>query len=451
MSIANIRNRLKDEESFVAFASVVEQDGRVSRKKLQFTYLDRAHEKVLITRIDITDIYQREQEQLRRLREANRAKTDFLSHMSHDLRTPMNAIIGLSELAQDEICDAEAMKNYVENIKSAGQFLLGLVNDCLDFEKLAVHKMKLHPVAYPYQEFKSGISMMIAPLCQRKNIDFLFSEAAPYTVYADKIRLEQIFFNLLSNAVKYTPEGGKIQFVIDDRLSEDGRIVSCDFHVRDNGIGMSEEFQTHLFEPFEQESVEESSAQQGTGLGLSIVKELVTLMGGTIQIQSRQGEGTDVMVHLDLPHIPDVKSKSQAVSPICERRRLKGKNILLVEDQPLNMLIAKKLLEKQGMKVVCAENGKYGLEAFVRSEDSFFAAVLTDIRMPVMNGLETAQAIRALNRKDAKTVPIIAMTANAFEEDVRQSHEAGMNEHLSKPIDPELLYRTLGRWIFNDK
>lgn len=451
MSIANIRNQLDKQSAFAIYASVREHDGGISRKKLQFTYLDQAHEKVLITRIDITDIFEREQEQLKMLREANRAKTDFLSHMSHDLRTPMNAIIGLSELAQDELHDADAMKAYVDNIKSAGEFLLGLVNDCLDFEKLAAHKMRLHPVPYAYQDFRDGITTMIAPLCQKKNIEFSFKEAAPYTVFVDKIRLEQIFFNLLSNAVKYTPEGGCIQFIVDSRLSHDERCVICDFHVRDNGVGMSEDFQRRLFEPFEQESADEISIKQGTGLGLAIVKELVSLMGGTLQLHSNRGEGTDVMVHLEFPNVTDPIRVPHAVQFVKSRQRFAGQNVLLLEDQPLNMLIAKKLLENQGMTVVSAENGKLGLDLFAASGDGFFSAILTDVRMPVMNGLETARAIRALDRLDAKTVPIIAMTANAFEEDVQKSSQAGMNAHLSKPINPQLLYQTLEQWIFMDR
>lgn len=448
MSIRNIRRRLKQRDSFALYVSMREKDGGISRKKIQFSYLDRTHEKVLITRMDITDVYQREQEQLKRLQEANRAKNEFLSHMSHDLRTPMNTIIGLSELAQSELADADAMKTYVENIKSAGQFLLGLVNDCLDFEKLTERKMKLHNVPYPYQEFRNSIVTMIEPLCRQKNIAFSFTECEPYTVRIDKVRFEQIFFNLLSNSVKYTPEGGKIEFIADSHLNQDESLVVCDFYVRDNGIGMSEAFQKRLFQPFEQEAADTQSIQQSTGLGLSIVKELVDLMGGTIRIRSCQGKGTEVMVHLDMENVADREQSQQTAQLASDQEQLAGKKILLMEDQPLNMMIARKLLEKQKLIVICAENGKEGLEKFVQSRDGFFDAVLTDIRMPVMNGLETTRAIRALPRPDARSVPIIAMTANAFEDDVQESRQAGMSAHLAKPIDPELLYQTLRRWIF---
>ena len=207
-------------------------------------------EKVLITRVDVTDIYEREQKQLRQYQEASNAKNNFLSNMSHDLRTPMNVIIGLSELAKDELNDPVAMKSYVNNIQTTGQFLLGLVSDCLDFEKLTAHKMVLRNVPYPYEEFRNSIMLMINPLCQQKKIHFSFSEAAPYTVSIDKVRFEQVFFNVLSNAVKYTPEGGKIEFIADSHLSADNKLVICDFYVKDNGIGMSEQFQLKIIRAF---------------------------------------------------------------------------------------------------------------------------------------------------------------------------------------------------------
>ena len=447
MSIANIKKQLREQECFVSYVSIRNTDGNISKKKLKFSYLDKNRDKVLITRVDVTDIYEKEQQQLKKIREANRAKTIFLSHMSHDIRTPMNAIIGLSELAQDEYEDSAAMKSYVNNIRSAGRFLLGLVNDCLDFEKLSAHKMSLHNVPYPYEEFRGNIMMMIGPLCKKKNIDFFFTDAAPYTVCIDKVRFEQIFFNLLSNAVKYTPEGGKVEFVADSRLSKDGKKVLCDFYVRDNGIGMSQEFQKKIFEPFEQENASETSTQQGTGLGLSIVKELVELMGGTIQVRSQQGVGSEFMVHLDMKNIKDDKKIIKESKITFVKGKLAGKQILLLEDQPLNMLIAKKLLEKQKMIVTCADNGKQGLDIFTQSPIGFFDAIITDIRMPVMSGIEVTQEIRGLTRADAQSVPIIAMTANVFEDDVLETKKAGMTGHLSKPIDSKTMYKEILRCI----
>ena len=447
MSIENVKQQLENKPTYITYISIKEKNGKLSRKKLQFSYLDRNKEKVLITRVDVTDIYEREQKQLRQYQEASNAKNNFLSNMSHDLRTPMNVIIGLSELAKDELNDPTAMKTYVNNIQTTGQFLLGLVSDCLDFEKLTAHKMALHNVPYPYEEFRNSIMLMISPLCRQKNITFTFSEAAPYTVSIDKVRFEQIFFNVLSNAVKYTPEGGKINFEANSHLSDDRKLVVCDFYVRDNGIGMSEQFQKKLFEPFEQENIARKADQQGTGLGLSIVKELVALMGGTIEIKSKLGKGTTVKIHLDMENVTDEVSLPKTTNEFKPKAKLQDKTVLLLEDQELNMMIIRKLLEKQGMKVLMAKNGKEGLQLFEKSTLNSIDVILSDIRMPLMNGLEMAKAIRKLEREDAQEVPIIAMTANAFEEDIQKSKDAGMNAHLSKPVQAELLYQTLEYWI----
>ena len=364
----------------------------------------------------------------------------------HDLRTPMNAIIGLTALAKDEVTDAKAIDEYLDKINSAGKFLLGLVNDCLDIEKISSGKMELHPQPYPYEEFRNSIHTMFVPLCKQKNITFLYDENKTHdSILVDKVRFEQIFFNLLSNAVKFTPEGGKVECIILNQMIEEGT-VSCDFIVRDNGCGMSQEFQKHMFIPFEQEQNENSMQSQGTGLGLSIVKSIVDMMGGTITIQSRRGEGTEVKIHLDIPIAPRME---QSVNTLhnSKNNNLRGIHVLLVEDHPLNREIAKKLLEKREMVVTCAENGQEAFMIFNNSEVYYYQVVLMDIRMPVMNGLESTEAIRKSDREDAGTIPIIAMTANAFEEDVEITRLAGMNAHLSKPIEPQKLYETLEKSI----
>lgn len=260
----------------------------------------------------------------------------------------------------------------------------------------------------------------------------------------DPIRFEQIFINLLTNAVKFTPLGGKVEFLVANNCYH-GNLLSCDFIVRDNGIGMSEEFQTHMFEAFVQEENEVQTQSQGTGLGLTIVKNLVSLMNGTISVKSAKGVGTEFTVHLDMPVVTACETPEDAPPPEIS---LKGLKVLLVEDHPLNTQIAKKLLEKQGAAVDCAANGKEGARMFEASKSGEYCAILMDIRMPVMNGLEAAQVIRKMPRADAATVPIISMTANAFEEDVKATLAAGMNEHLSKPIEPQKLYSVLAKWVF---
>ncbi|MDD3205985.1 MAG: ATP-binding protein [Lachnospiraceae bacterium] len=454
MSIANLQEKLSKQDVFTSTCSMKERNGTIRRKKLQFSYLDRENGRILITRSDITDVYQKEQEYIQTLKkamasaqQANIAKTDFLSRMSHDLRTPMNAIIGLTALAKDEITDAAAIDEYLDKINSAGNFLLGLVNDCLDIEKIASGKMELHPRPYHYDEFKNSIQTMFQPLCRQKNITFAFVEGnTGDTILADKVRFEQIFFNLLSNAVKFTPEGGKVEFIVTDEVRDQG-ILSADFTVRDNGCGMSEEFQrSGLFTPFEQEQNENTAQTQGTGLGLSIVKSIVDMMNGNLQIKSEQGKGTEIRVHLELPLVSDAGQGENLLQKKCNGS-LTGAHVLLVEDHPLNIEIAKKLLEKCKMVVTCAGNGEEALKIFNTSVLNYYQAILMDIRMPVMNGLDATKAIRELERVDAKTVPIIAMTANAFEEDVELTKEAGMNAHLSKPIEPQRLYETLEKNI----
>ncbi len=453
MSIANIRAQLKTKESFIRCVTMHEADGSLHRKKMRFSYLDKENAQVLITRMDITDLYTQEQKRLIMLRDAaqavqkaNSVKTDFLARMSHDLRTPMNAVIGLTELAQYETADPKAMEYYISSIHAAGKFLLGLVNDCLDFEKMTANRMELHPAPYTSAAFRQSITTIILPLCEAKQITFLFSaEEARYTVRMDAIRMEQIFLNLLTNAVKFTREGGKVEFLICHSVRR-GETVSCDFIVRDNGIGMSREFQKRMFDPFEQESNEITPQSQGTGLGLAIVKNLIELMHGTIAVKSQKGHGTEFTIHLDMPIVAQAAGE-QRQEPAVDVSILDGKRVLLVEDHPLNTQIAKKLLEKKGILVTCAENGKIALETFTQEKPNTFDAILMDVRMPVMDGLKATRAIRALQRADGKTVPILAMTANAFEEDIQATKRAGMNEHLSKPIEPDVLYRTLAAWI----
>jgi signal transduction histidine kinase/ActR/RegA family two-component response regulator/PAS domain-containing protein len=458
MSILTIRSQLEKRQTYSCYANIKMDNGQIHRKKLQFSYLDRENEQVLITRMDITDIYTQEQKRMTQLRDAvqaaqqaNSVKTDFLARMSHDLRTPMNAVIGLAELAQKELgdpssTDSASMEYYVSNIISSGKLLLGLVNDCLDFEKIAQNRMQLHPSPCSYAEFRQSISTMVTPLCRAKNIEFVFGpNTTSYTVQMDSIRLEQIFMNLLTNAVKFTPEGGTVEFLTCNHKRR-GNIISCDFIVRDSGIGISPEFQKRMFEPFEQEPGNAAAQVQGTGLGLSIVKSLVDLMRGTISVKSEIGHGTEFTVHLDMPIVED----AEAATPKAQtdfQIRLKGHRVLLVEDHPLNTEIARRLLEKEGLQVTCAENGKKALEQFEQAQPNTWDVILMDIRMPVMDGLQAARAIRALDRQDAKTIPIIAMTANAFEEDVQASREAGMDAHLAKPIEPQHLFETLSSFI----
>lgn len=450
--LKTIINELEKNDNYVVLSKMKFEDSIYYRKSI-YTYIDKDSKLICLLRSDITNLHMEQEEQKEKLKNAlqiaqnaNKAKSEFLSRMSHDMRTPMNVIIGMANLAKDEISNYKLMSEYLNNISSAGDFLLELINDCLDLEKISNGKMELHPSVYTYAEFEKAIKSMILPLCKEKDITFITDEDyKDIPVHVDKIRFEQIFFNLLSNAVKFTPQGGTIEFKhIKASLKDD--VLSCDYIVKDSGIGISEEFMTRLFEPFTQESNVVSPTYTGTGLGLVIVKNIVQLMKGTIEVKSEKGRGSEFIIHLDLPIAKEELTSLNEITPK-GKNKLLDKHILIAEDHPINSEIIKKLLEKKGVIYTYAEDGKIATEIFENSKLNYFDAILMDIRMPNMNGLEASKYIRSLNRADAKTVPIIAMTANAFDKDKQDTLNAGMNFHLSKPIKPDVLYKVLEEYI----
>ncbi len=381
---------------------------------------------------------------------ANRAKSDFLSRMSHDIRTPLNGIIGMTHIAREKK-DVHEIAECLDKIDTSSRFLLGLVNEVLDMSKAESGKMELHPEPYYVGDFRSYIDAVIRPLCDEKNQKLIFEAHIPEHIVPlmDILRTNQIYFNLLSNAVKYTQEGGEIRVVVNGSLMPDRkeRIVTS---VSDNGIGMSEEFQSVLFDPFTQEHRSDNSELRGTGLGLAIVKKIIDAMQGTISVKSQIGKGTEFIFTLDCDCTEEKNEDScrKETEPSGDAAdTLKGKHILLCEDHPLNQEIARALLEEKGVLLDVAENGESGLRHFSGSALYYFDAVLMDIRMPVMDGYDAAAAIRALPRPDAETVPIIAMTADAFEESYRKARAAGMNGYVTKPVDPQKLYETLRKYI----
>ena len=378
---------------------------------------------------------------------ASEAKSDFLSRMSHDIRTPLNGIIGMTYLTQKLELPAQAREN-LEKIGTSSKFLLGLVNDILDMAKMESRAIELHPEPYPFEEFSTYLDAVIRPLCDEKRQTFVL-QCAPLpdrTPLVDITRLNRIYFNLLSNAVKYTPEGGTIRLRIDEQdLAPDKTRFTIT--VCDNGIGMSKAFQAHLFEPFMQENRDDNSEMRGSGLGLAIVKKNVEAMNGTITVESDKGRGTCFTVVIESPCVKKDAAQEQKAEHQKDLGResaaLAGMHVLLCEDHPLNQEIAQALLTEKGVLVQIAEDGQKGVQMFGGSAVGYYDAILMDIRMPVMDGFAAARAIRAMNREDAQTVPILAMTADAFAEDVKKCAEAGMNAHLAKPIDPDALYRVL--------
>lgn len=375
----------------------------------------------------------------RRAESAAQAKSEFLSRMSHDIRTPMNAIIGLTHLAEEEN-DITTVKEYLHNIDTSCDFLLGLINDILDMSKIENGELTLKEDTYTKEEFITSINTVIRPLMDKRNIHFIFRMGANVNcIRVDRLRYNQIFFNLLSNAAKFTPVGGTVEFTTESLPPRDDK-AGIRFHVRDNGVGMSADFIPHMYDPFSQERSQMGDKTNGTGLGLPIVKSLVDIMGGTISVKSAPGRGTEFTIDL---YVPLAEETAPGSDQEISMDNLQDAHILLIEDNDINIYVATLILEKAGCIVETAKDGKEGVTRFASSPEGYYDAILMDVRMPVMNGLDATRAIRALQRADASTVPIIAMTADAFDEERKKTLESGMDYHLSKPIDPKVLYQIL--------
>lgn len=379
-----------------------------------------------------------------RERSAVLAKDRFFSNISHDMRTPLNAVLGFVSLAQTPGISEAEKDAYLAKIGFAGELLLDLVNDTLTLSKAGSGKIILHPEPCSTQEVGEAFLPTAAELAARKKIQFTvdYTHYRRRTVLADRFNAEKIFLNLLANAIKYTPEGGHVALTVKDE-PENSKDPDLIFIIRDDGIGMSEEFLAHVYEPFEQEN-RSGYESGGTGLGLAIVKQLVDLMGGTIRIDSEINKGTTVTVRLHFPETEAVQTPLRDGMSLNERKnQLAGKKALVCEDNAQNQEIAAALLKGQQMEVVVTENGQAGLAAFSGSEVYEYDFILMDRRMPVMDGLTATREIRKLNRPDAKTVPVIAMTADAFPEDIQACLDAGMNGYIAKPILPERLFELL--------
>ncbi|MDD3278607.1 MAG: response regulator [Lachnospiraceae bacterium] len=569
--------------------------GQSYQKKWEFSYLGDSQEVIIFTRSDLSDLFEEQERQRETLRyallraeQASNAKTDFLSHMSHEIRTPMNAIIGMSTLAAQCVNDPVQVAECISKVGISARFLLSLINDILDMSRIESGKVILKNEQFIFDELVGKVNAIIHNQAREKGVDYecVITSFLDTTYIGDELKLQQIFVNLLGNAIKFTPAGGRTQFIIHQNKVENGRAYMT-FTVNDTGIGISEEFQKKMFEPFEQENHGTTALYQGTGLGLAICKNLVDMMGGTITVNSIEGVGTEISINIILDISPDeqeyrlpedlhlekmqalvvdddvlicentqhilqemgmrtewVSSGKQAVALIEERKqknhyfdivlldwrmpdmdgietarhireivgpditiivitaydwvsieqeaRAAGVNllinkplfrstltsafhrifvdkarkeenvqpqdydftdrhILMVEDHILNVEVARRLLQSKHAQVDVAENGLRAIELFTKSAENYYDAILMDIRMPVMDGLTSARAIRHLQNKDSLTVPIIAMSANAFEEDVEKSRAAGMNAHLAKPIEPNLLYMTLDRFFLQKR
>lgn len=376
-------------------------------------------------------------------REASQAKTDFLLNMSHDIRTPMNAILGFQELAKRNIHDPEKVLNALEKSRRSGEHLLSLINDILDMSQIESGKVVLTPEVIEISEHISRFEDMFRFPMEEKGLTlrFINDTHTPY-VWGDYLRLTQVINNILSNAMKFTPRGGSVTFHAIESASRQEGYTHFSIHIRDTGIGMSEEFQQKLFDAFEREHNTTLSGVQGTGLGLAISRKLAELMGGTLVCSSALGKGTEFVFTFELP----IAYAPESRQPIAEAD-LSGKKILLVEDNDLNREIAEEILSEGGILVTEATNGAEALEILRLAAPGDFDAVLMDIQMPVMDGYTATRIIRTLDNAAVANLPIIAMTADAFAEDKRRALEAGFTAHIAKPVNMATLIETLSQYI----
>ena len=379
---------------------------------------------------------------------ANQAKSDFLSRMSHEIRTPMNAIIGLTEIASQNLDDKNRISNALVKIGLASKILLNIINDVLDMASIEHDKLKIAKEPFDLTQMLAPIIEIYTQQCADKQLHFEIRNETKNipALLGDSKRVTQILLNLLSNAVKFTPINGTVNFTV-TKSNEVNNHIYLRFSITDTGIGMDEAFQKHLFQPFEQESADTFQKFGGSGLGLSIAHNLTKLMNGEMSVQSKQNEGSTFIV--DLPFcISDVTPvQEKKVNGMISPNSFNGKHILLVEDNQLNQEVATELLNMMGVKITTAENGKAAVDYFTASTPGTYDVILMDIQMPVMNGYEATRAIRGSNHSDAKTIPIIAMTANAFAEDVTKAIAVGMNKHIAKPIDTQDLYQKLAEYL----
>ncbi|MDO5336830.1 MAG: ATP-binding protein [Eubacteriales bacterium] len=401
---------------------------------------------------DITETMVMKQKQDRALMEAladakraNQAKSEFLSHMSHDIRTPINGILGMLDICEKSRDSWEKQQECRRKIRVSAEHLLSLINDVLDISKLESSSFAFSSEAFDMVDVLESCMTILSPQAEEHGLDMMERriDLKHTRLVGSPLHIRQILINIIGNAIKYNKPNGTISVLTKELFSQD-EVVHYQFVIEDTGLGMGEEYQKHIFEPFTQENDNARTSYMGAGLGMSITKKLIDRMGGTITMESKLGKGTTFWV--DLPLQIDTRPELPKEEPVEEEPMdISGMHVLLVEDNSINCEIVEYILEDAGASVEIAANGKRAVEVFSASSEGAFDCILMDVMMPVMNGLDATRAIRALDRADASKVPIIALSANAFAEDIKEAKKAGMNEHLAKPIENNKMFQVMSR------
>ena len=437
-----------DNEFIIEYDVIVNGGRRRYQGKFTLSLQDPEGAKIYVGVRDITLIEEERTEYNRKLmsalaqaEEANKGKSYFLFNMSHDIRTPLNAIIGYSELAKNHLDEKEVLDDYIYKIQTCGRQLLGLIGDVLDMAKIESGNLEISEKPCLCQDLMSDIMISVNESAKKKGLEFEASgNACHSTILCDKVKVQKILLNILSNAVKYTPKGGKISLSVQEKIREDEGLSDFTFVVKDNGIGISKEFLPYIFNSFSRERNATISGVSGTGLGMTITKRLVDAMGGKIEVESQQDMGTTVTVSITFSRLVGLEEKREEIIPDAF---LKDIRVLLVEDNEINGEIASEMLRELKVNVDLVTNGKECIDALLEKDAGYYDLVLMDIQMPVMDGYEATRIIRRFSDKDKRLIPVIAMTANAFEEDKQKAFQSGMNGHLAKPVEMRHLIQAL--------